>query len=78
METFLRILSRLRTFLQTPFLKLGETQITFLSILYFALLLLLLIYLSGKVRKVLVDRLLAKTRRECGRFVRQRALSLDT
>lgn len=60
METFLRILSRLRTFLEMPFLKLGETQITLLSILYLALLLLLLIYLSGKVRKVLVNRLLAK------------------
>jgi small-conductance mechanosensitive channel len=60
METLLRILSRLRIFLETPFLKLGETQITLLSILYFVILLLLLIYLSGKARKVLVDRLLAR------------------
>jgi small-conductance mechanosensitive channel len=60
MDTLFRILSRLRSLLETPFLKLGEAQITLISILYFAILLLLLIYLSGKMRKVLVDRLLAK------------------
>lgn len=60
METFLRVLSRLRTFLETPFLKSGDAQVTLLSILYFVFLLLLLVYLSGKVRRLLVEQVLAR------------------
>lgn len=60
METVQRILTRLMSFLETPFFKLGEAQVTLLSVLYFALLLFLLIYLSSKVRKWLVDRVLAR------------------
>ena len=59
METIKTILTRLRAFLETPLLKLGETQITLLSVVYFLLLLLLLIYLSGKGR-ALINRVLAR------------------
>ena len=59
METINTILTRLRGFLETPLFKLGETQITLLSVVYFILLLFLLIYLSGK-GKTLVNRVLAR------------------
>jgi small-conductance mechanosensitive channel len=58
METIKTILLRLRGFLETPLFKLGETQITLLAVFYFILLLILLIYLSGKGKK-LVNRVLA-------------------
>ena len=59
METINTILTRLGGFLETPLFKLGETQITLLSVVYFILLLFLLIYLSGK-GKTLVNRVLAR------------------
>lgn len=76
MEAFQRIISKVRLFLETPFLKLGDAQVTLLSVLYFLLLLILLIYLSGKVKKWLVDRLLANrgvgvgTREATGTIIR--------
>ena len=65
METIKTILTRLRGFLETPLFKLGETQITLLSVVYFLLLLFLLIYLSGK-GKTLVNRILARRGVEVG------------
>ncbi len=59
METINTSLTRLRGFLETPLFKLGETQITLLSVVYFTLLLFLLVYLSGK-GKTLVNRVLAR------------------
>ena len=59
METIKTILMRLRVFLETPLFKLGEAQITLLVVLYFLLLLILLVYLSGKARK-LVNRVLSR------------------
>ena len=59
METIKTILTRLRGFLETPLFKLGETQITLLSVVYFLLLLVLLIYVSGK-GKTLIHRVLAR------------------
>lgn len=59
METIKTILTRLRGFLETPLFKLGETQITLLSVVYFLLLLVLLIYVSGK-GKTLINRVLAR------------------
>ncbi len=59
METIKTVLTRLRGFLDTPLFKLGETQITLLSVVYFILLLFLLIYLSGK-GKTLINRVLAR------------------
>ena len=59
METVRQILTTLRSFLEVPLFKLGETQVTLLSVLYFFLLLILLIYLSGKSKK-LVSKVLAR------------------
>src|SRR5687768_18118563 len=59
MESIKAILTRLKGFLETPLFKLGETQITLLSVAYFFLLLILLIYISGK-GKNLVNRVLAR------------------
>lgn len=52
METIKTILTSLRGFLETPLFKLGGAQITLLSVFYFFLLLILLIYLSGKGKKL--------------------------
>jgi small-conductance mechanosensitive channel len=65
METVQTILTRLKGLLEAPLFKLGEAQITLLSLLYFLLLLLLLIYLSGKGR-ILVSRVLARRGMELG------------
>jgi small-conductance mechanosensitive channel len=59
METIKIILTRLRGFLETPLFKLGEAQITLLSVVYFILLLVLLVYVAGK-GKTLVNRVLAR------------------
>ena len=59
METIKTILASLKGFLETPLFKLGGAQITLLSVLYFLLLLILLVYLSGK-GKSLVNRVLAR------------------
>jgi small-conductance mechanosensitive channel len=59
METAQRILTSLKGFLQTPLFKLGEAQFTFLSVIYFLLLLILVFYLAGK-SKQLVNRVLAR------------------
>ncbi|HSE23419.1 MAG TPA: mechanosensitive ion channel domain-containing protein, partial [Pyrinomonadaceae bacterium] len=58
METMQQILMRLRSFLEAPLFKLGEAQVTLLLVLYFLLLLTLLIYLSGKSKKI-VNKVLA-------------------
>lgn len=59
METIKTILWRLKDFLQTPLFTLGEAQITLLSVLYFLLLLILLVFISGKGKR-LVNRVLAR------------------
>ena len=59
MESIKAILTRLKGFLETSLFKLGETQITLLSVAYFFLLLILLVYLSGK-SKTIVNRVLAR------------------
>jgi small-conductance mechanosensitive channel len=65
METVKTILTRLRGFLETPLFKLGEAQVTLLSVLYFFLLLILLIYISGKGKKI-INRVLARRGVEIG------------
>lgn len=52
METIKTILTRLKGFLDTPLFNLGEAQITLLSVLYFLLLLFVLVYISGKGKKL--------------------------
>ncbi len=52
---------RLRAILNFPLLKLGETEITLWTLVYFLVLLLLLFYLTGKVKKLLLARVLVHT-----------------
>jgi len=59
METIKTILTRLKAFVEMPLFKLGEAQITLLVVLYFLLLLILLVYISGKGKK-LVNGVLAR------------------
>jgi small-conductance mechanosensitive channel len=66
METVQSLLTRVKSFVETPFLKIGEAQITLLSVIYFVILLLLLIYVSRKVRRWLVDKVLARRGVELG------------
>lgn len=58
MENFETILTRVRAYLETPLFKLGEAQISLVAVLYFLLLLILLVYISGKGKKI-VSRVLA-------------------
>jgi small-conductance mechanosensitive channel len=59
-------LGKIKAFLDIPLLKLGETQITLWALLYFLLLLVLLFYLAGKIRRWLVNHLLARSRLDLG------------
>ena len=65
MATVKRILTSIKAFLETPLFKLGEAQITLRSVLYFLLLLILLVYISGK-GKTLVKRVLARRGMDLG------------
>jgi small-conductance mechanosensitive channel len=62
METLREVLEKIRNILELKLLKLGETQITVWTLLYFLILLLLLYYLAGKLRKLLADRVLTHSR----------------
>jgi small-conductance mechanosensitive channel len=59
-------LGRIKVFLDFPILKLGEAQITVWTIICFIVLLVLLFYLAGKMRKLLVGRVLARSRLDLG------------
>lgn len=60
------LLERLKAIFNFPLLKLGETEITLWTVGYFLVLLLLLFYLTGKVKKLLIDRLLIRTGLDIG------------
>ncbi|MEW6211203.1 MAG: mechanosensitive ion channel domain-containing protein [Acidobacteriota bacterium] len=62
METLREIFEKIRNILEVKLLKLGETQITVWTLLYFLILLFLLYYLAGKLRKLLADRILTRSR----------------
>lgn len=66
MESFLRLLGRIKGFLDFPLISLGETQITVWRVLLFLALLFALFYLAGKMRKLLVSRLLVRSRLDVG------------
>lgn len=65
METVQNVLSRIKGFLEMPLFKLGEAQLTLLSVVYFLLLLFLVVYLSGKGKK-LTNRVLTRRGVELG------------
>ena len=66
MESLQHLLGRIRGVLDFPILKLGETQITVWTVICFIVLLIGLFYVAGKVRKILVNRVLKRSRLDLG------------
>jgi di/tricarboxylate transporter len=60
------LLVRIKAILNFPLLPLGEVKITLWTLIYFLILLLLLFYFTGKVRKLLVGRVLVRTKLDVG------------
>jgi len=60
------LLSQARAALEIKLIQLGATPITLAALFKLMILLLLLFYLSGKLRVLIADRLLARTRMEVG------------
>ena len=67
-------LNRIREVLEIPLLKFGETRITLWPVLYSLVLIVLLLYITGKTRSWLVDRVLVRADLDIG--VRQAAGSI--
>lgn len=66
MEIFQQWLGRLKGTLDYPLLKLGETQLTLWLLLYLTVLIVLLFYVTGKLRNWLVYRALSRTELDLG------------
>ncbi len=66
METLHEILVRLKLLLDTPLVPIGGTNFTLSMLLYLIILLVLLVYFSGRLKFWLVDRLLAHTSVDIG------------
>lgn len=66
MEMLGIILATVRNTLETPILKLGSSTVTLWIILQMAILVALLFYLSGKLRKLITERVLTRTKMEMG------------
>jgi small-conductance mechanosensitive channel len=60
------LLSQIKSYLGYPLAKLGDTQITLWTLIYFVVLLLLLFYIAGRLRRWLVEKLLIRTKLEIG------------
>lgn len=63
---FSHLLERIITIVSFPIFKMGETEITVLALLQFLVLLLLLMYFTGRLKKVLVERVLTRTKLDLG------------
>jgi small-conductance mechanosensitive channel len=59
-------LEPLKAFLNFPLLRLGEAEITLWTLIYFLILFVLLLYFAGKVRQLLISRLLVRTKLDVG------------
>jgi small-conductance mechanosensitive channel len=66
MEALQQWLERIKSLLETPLVTLGETHLTLWTMLYVVFFLVLLIYLSGKLKTWLVDGLLARSTMDIG------------
>ncbi len=66
METFQRFLAHLKALLDIPLVPIGGAHFTLWIFLYLLVLLFLLVYLTGKLKVWVVDRLMARTRVELG------------
>jgi small-conductance mechanosensitive channel len=60
METVQGVIAYIKTVLSVPLLKMGSMQLTLWTLIYLVVLFILLIYLSGKLRILVADRLLAR------------------
>lgn len=66
MEAVQQWLAQIKAVLEIPLVKLGETQLTIWLLLYFIIFIVLLFYLSGKLKDWVVLRLLARSQIEVG------------
>lgn len=66
MATFKFWLARTKEYLEVQLFTIGVTQITLWTVIYLIFLMVLLFYLSGKLRRWIVEQALAKTRMEVG------------
>ena len=66
METLQKWFGQIKDFLDIPIFKLGEAQLTLWTLLYLVVLLILLFYLTGKLKRWIVERLLAKSSIDIG------------
>ncbi|WP_298270472.1 mechanosensitive ion channel domain-containing protein [Geobacter sp.] len=66
MKTFHDILQKIEDFLDIPIAKLGSTHLTLWTVIQLLVLVVLLLYLSGKLRTWIVEQLLTRTRMELG------------
>lgn len=60
------LLAKVKAVLEYPLFKISETQVTLWTFIYFVFLIILLFYIAGKLRKLLVTRLLARTALDIG------------
>ncbi|MSM40937.1 MAG: mechanosensitive ion channel [Geobacter sp.] len=66
MATLTFWLARMKEYLGVQLFTIGVTQITLWTVIYLIILMVLLFYLSGKLRRWIVERALVKTRMEVG------------
>ncbi|MCW5968727.1 MAG: mechanosensitive ion channel [Blastocatellales bacterium] len=66
MEKIHRFLQPLEDWLYFPIFKIGDTQLTLWTIVYFLLLLVVLFAVAGRLRKILVERILIRTNLDAG------------
>jgi small-conductance mechanosensitive channel len=66
METFRNWLTYLKDLFDFPIIKIGETTITIWSFFFFLVLLVLLYYAAGKIRRLLVERVLTRSHLDAG------------
>jgi len=66
MATFRLWFEQLKSYFDVPLLTLGANQVTILTIIYLVVLSVLLLYLSGKLRKWIVEQFLSRTRMDIG------------
>jgi small-conductance mechanosensitive channel len=60
------LLVKIKEFMDFPIVKLGSTRLTIWTIIYLLILIVILFYLTGKLKTWVVEKLLAKTRMKLG------------
>jgi small-conductance mechanosensitive channel len=66
METLWDVLGNVKSFLSFPLLKIGSMQLTLWTVIYLVVLVYLLFYLSGKLKTLVADNLLARRNIDIG------------